>query len=245
MQFCLCVETFFFCIGSFLLLTHGFFAMRKHLQAGGWCAFRDQCATLLKTVVGWTSICIELFQLSCAPRDVLLTEKLSQRRLEAMHNAILTVTGMTSTLIAGILVRMALGAEAGRSDSQLLCVVAVSALSICASYMLVLTSALLEIYYAIMMLLCSYFVWSSTADTFFFVACATFVIQLVLSVHFMNMRSVAFWNLVVMSVEIVYAMQHPPQALTRNIFLYLIALNALIIFATLSGRCQPPRTARL
>eukprot|EP00928_Gymnodinium_smaydae_P001454 TRINITY_DN10539_c0_g1_i1.p1 TRINITY_DN10539_c0_g1~~TRINITY_DN10539_c0_g1_i1.p1 ORF type:complete len:507 (+),score=65.18 TRINITY_DN10539_c0_g1_i1:155-1522(+) len=149
-----------------------------------------------------------------------------------MHNAILTVSGMTSILISAVLIRMVLGTETGRTDSQLLCVIAVSALSICASYMLVLTSVLLEIYYAMFMLLASYFVWSSAVDTFFFVACATFVVQLVLSVHFMNMRSVVLWNLVVLSVEIIYAMQNPLQTLGRNIVLYLLIFYALIIFAT-------------
>eukprot|EP00928_Gymnodinium_smaydae_P054273 TRINITY_DN3807_c0_g1_i1.p1 TRINITY_DN3807_c0_g1~~TRINITY_DN3807_c0_g1_i1.p1 ORF type:complete len:535 (+),score=43.08 TRINITY_DN3807_c0_g1_i1:54-1658(+) len=236
MQFCFCVETIFLACGLPLVLAHGVFCLRKHCQTVGWCALVEMCSVLWKTLVTWTRSCIELLQLTCSCdstlRDELLTQKLLQARLEGMSNAISTLAGLFSATIIAIMIRIAFGLDTDRSSPQLVCLLIGSSASICAAYIFVLTSRILELYYATIMVALSFFIWSSPVDTFFFGVFVSYVIILLLSVHFMNMRSVVFWNLVVLSTEIAYTLRHPIHNSQRNIVLYFIGFTAAIIFIT-------------
>eukprot|EP00928_Gymnodinium_smaydae_P046129 TRINITY_DN3072_c0_g2_i1.p1 TRINITY_DN3072_c0_g2~~TRINITY_DN3072_c0_g2_i1.p1 ORF type:complete len:540 (-),score=57.20 TRINITY_DN3072_c0_g2_i1:88-1707(-) len=236
MQLCFCSETIFFTIGVFLVLSHVFLHVRKHIQAVGWCAFSQQCSVLRQTLVSWTRSSIELLQLSCscssASRDELLSQKLAKRRLEAMSSVISTLAVMFSTVIMGISIRIAVGAGTVRSGPHLACLLVASLASTCASYVFELTSKLVELYYATMMITIAVFAWSSLADEFFVTFLTAYVIKLSLSIHFLNMRSVVLWNLVVLSVEVVHDAQHGIKDSERYVGLQLAAFTLVIIVVT-------------
>eukprot|EP00928_Gymnodinium_smaydae_P059656 TRINITY_DN43060_c0_g1_i1.p1 TRINITY_DN43060_c0_g1~~TRINITY_DN43060_c0_g1_i1.p1 ORF type:complete len:113 (-),score=15.07 TRINITY_DN43060_c0_g1_i1:58-396(-) len=105
MQFCLCFETIFFVIGSFLVLAHGFLSLRKYAQKTGWVgAVKGLCSTVSQTILRWARSCVELVHCNCfkdlTPGDELLKRKLAQRQLEAMTIAITTIGSVLSLAVA-------------------------------------------------------------------------------------------------------------------------------------------------
>eukprot|EP00928_Gymnodinium_smaydae_P018767 TRINITY_DN17155_c0_g4_i2.p1 TRINITY_DN17155_c0_g4~~TRINITY_DN17155_c0_g4_i2.p1 ORF type:complete len:305 (-),score=30.97 TRINITY_DN17155_c0_g4_i2:735-1649(-) len=250
MEFCLCFETIYFFVGSFLVLSHGFLSLRKYAQEVGWVsAVKGLCSTLLQTMARWMRLCVELLQCNCLsavnPRDELLMQKLAQRQLEAMTNAITIIGGVQSLAVAFVSLRIVMGMEIQGPRVQLVCLLVGSAASLCASHMLVLTSNVLEIYYAMMMLAGSCFVWTSPVDSFAFSVSSAYVVHLLLSIHFMNMRSVLLWNLVAFGINVTYVVQHPlhnPPPVV--VFLFLTALTTLVILATVGFKRWAISSAR-
>eukprot|EP00928_Gymnodinium_smaydae_P018764 TRINITY_DN17155_c0_g2_i1.p1 TRINITY_DN17155_c0_g2~~TRINITY_DN17155_c0_g2_i1.p1 ORF type:complete len:546 (-),score=53.73 TRINITY_DN17155_c0_g2_i1:47-1684(-) len=249
MEFCLCFETIYFVVGSFLILLHGFLSLRRYAQAVGWVsAVKGLCSTLSQTMVRWTRLCVDLLQCNgltaLTPRDELLMRKLSMRQLEAMSNAITIISGVLSLSIASILIRVLLRMELHGHPVQNVCLLVGLSVSLCTSHMLVLTSGVLEIYYAIMMLGGSCFVCSGPVDMFIFAVSTSFVFQILLSIHFMNMRSVLFWNLVACAMNITYAMRNPTHPSPVTAILFLTALTTLVILATAGFRRWAISSAR-
>eukprot|EP00928_Gymnodinium_smaydae_P046128 TRINITY_DN3072_c0_g1_i2.p1 TRINITY_DN3072_c0_g1~~TRINITY_DN3072_c0_g1_i2.p1 ORF type:complete len:453 (-),score=43.01 TRINITY_DN3072_c0_g1_i2:90-1448(-) len=149
-----------------------------------------------------------------------------------MSGVISAFAVMSSIMIMGISIRIAVGAGTGRRGPHLACLLFASLASICVSYVFELTSKLVELYYAAMMTTVALFVWTSSADEFFFIFLSAYVIKFSLSVHFLNMRSVVLWNLVVLSVEVVHEAQHVMQNSQRYVGLQLAAYTFVIIAVT-------------
>eukprot|EP00928_Gymnodinium_smaydae_P040668 TRINITY_DN2755_c1_g3_i1.p1 TRINITY_DN2755_c1_g3~~TRINITY_DN2755_c1_g3_i1.p1 ORF type:complete len:609 (-),score=54.42 TRINITY_DN2755_c1_g3_i1:330-2156(-) len=246
MEFCWCTETIIFAIGVFLVLTHGFLLIREHWQAIRACMVR--CANFLWTSPSWMHYCVKLCQCHCSSEsslaDALLTQHVAQRRLEVMSNTLMTVSGILSVSTIGILMRIMLQMEGGSVPQVISTFVALS-VSMCASYVFSLTAELLEFFYGTIMIAASFYIWNAPPSNFVLSVSLSFVGQLVLSINFMNIRSVLLWNLSVLGTSVVYAVREPSPILTPGIiYLFLIVLFTIIVVAAVGMKLSAMSSAR-
>eukprot|EP00928_Gymnodinium_smaydae_P076756 TRINITY_DN5982_c0_g1_i2.p1 TRINITY_DN5982_c0_g1~~TRINITY_DN5982_c0_g1_i2.p1 ORF type:complete len:573 (+),score=61.39 TRINITY_DN5982_c0_g1_i2:55-1719(+) len=204
MRFCLCTDTIIVALGVFSVLVYVFLVLRHHAQtAKRCCALARRCLTPQLKPLRWKHYCVEWFRgdlssASTAQRK-LLERKVLQRRLNGLSNAFAFMTHMSLSLVCLIVVRSLLGNNMLTSASQKACVLVVLWVCMCASYLLTLTPALVEICYGIIMIATSIFMWAAPYDTFVLSGLGTFVVRLVVSVPFVNVRSVLLWNLVALA----------------------------------------------
>eukprot|EP00928_Gymnodinium_smaydae_P009078 TRINITY_DN13352_c0_g1_i1.p1 TRINITY_DN13352_c0_g1~~TRINITY_DN13352_c0_g1_i1.p1 ORF type:complete len:237 (-),score=15.04 TRINITY_DN13352_c0_g1_i1:716-1354(-) len=91
----------------------------------------------------------------------------------------------------------------------------------------------MEVCYAVLMIAASFFVFYSSPETFVIQFAFVFIMQLLLSVHFMKLSSALLWNFVALIANIVSAMQnHVQHAEPSLIFAMFLLTFAITIIAT-------------
>eukprot|EP00928_Gymnodinium_smaydae_P015304 TRINITY_DN15635_c0_g1_i1.p1 TRINITY_DN15635_c0_g1~~TRINITY_DN15635_c0_g1_i1.p1 ORF type:complete len:536 (-),score=42.72 TRINITY_DN15635_c0_g1_i1:53-1660(-) len=219
------MDTIFAAIGMLPVLVHGLLLLRQHAQTIRWgCAFAKRFLSLQISLVSWTHCCAELCQAEAHSK--LFERKVLQRKVDGMSNAFATAAHMCSFVLCSFVLEVMVERDVLATPPQMVSVFVASCTSICASYMLALTSISIEICFAILMIAASIFVWSSSFDTFFLSCAAMFIVQVILSVPSVNLRSVLVWNLVVLGASVAHVVQHQVR---RSIVVLLASFTALII----------------
>eukprot|EP00928_Gymnodinium_smaydae_P009710 TRINITY_DN13634_c0_g1_i1.p1 TRINITY_DN13634_c0_g1~~TRINITY_DN13634_c0_g1_i1.p1 ORF type:complete len:554 (+),score=62.44 TRINITY_DN13634_c0_g1_i1:58-1719(+) len=239
MKFCWCADSFLFVIGACLVLVHASLRITLLLRTAD---LRHQCvvlcATLKRALSGCVQYCTNVLRCNksdpMSPLDELVKRKVLQRRIEALRAASVILAHALTIPLVKFCVSTWAEEPVILAVTQMVCIMISMAMSIAMYSISSLTSMLVEMYYAAMMVISLIFMWSSPADSFALSMPVAFMTRFVVSVLHLNVGSVVFCNLVSFAVTCAYIAKrtvvHKDEV--DELLLYMDLIGTILITVT-------------
>eukprot|EP00928_Gymnodinium_smaydae_P009714 TRINITY_DN13634_c1_g1_i1.p1 TRINITY_DN13634_c1_g1~~TRINITY_DN13634_c1_g1_i1.p1 ORF type:complete len:553 (-),score=45.08 TRINITY_DN13634_c1_g1_i1:243-1901(-) len=231
-KFCWCADTLVLAISACLVLVHFALRVTFYVRTVGGCdGLLALSATLKRALWGCVQICTNLLRRgrcsALSTIEELVKRKVSQRRFEIQRTASVIFAHTLTIGLVSFCVRTLSEQQLRVTVPQIVCIMTSMVMSMFMYSTSSLTSILVEVHYAGMMLLCAIYVWSSPADSFALSLSSALLARFVITVLHLDGASAAFWNLVALGATYACLAQHALHNETNELLLYFDVVTTI------------------
>eukprot|EP00928_Gymnodinium_smaydae_P033103 TRINITY_DN23808_c0_g2_i1.p1 TRINITY_DN23808_c0_g2~~TRINITY_DN23808_c0_g2_i1.p1 ORF type:complete len:563 (-),score=41.40 TRINITY_DN23808_c0_g2_i1:320-2008(-) len=236
MEFCWCADTVLFVISALLVLLHVGLRVRSNVRVSRWCCgCMDAFEPLKRCLLAWVQYFWDALISKKSTHDELVERKILQRRIEAIGIASITAANILALVLLVNVFRGATEQVIHSTAPQRTCLVVAMLASMCVYSAPALTSRSIDVYYALMIIATSVYIWTSSIELLALSMVQAAFVRLMLSVLYLKTAATILWNTMLSGATCVYLANCSVNDELKSILAYSDVGSTIVLIIVAAG----------